>query len=471
MQPRPSSISLVAALGVWLLAFSLPGNEAHAGTVRGQPASRALEQAEPHVRVYAVTLTIPTYPYLDALRPTLPEEGIYPYPRLDFAALGPPASAHYKAIVLENRYLSITVLPALGGRLYRIQDRTTGRDVTYRNSVIKPTPWGVRGWWLATGGIEWCFPLEEHGLNEWRPWKYYIRQSKGQASITVHDVEDRTGMIVWVRLTLDATHSFLALEPGLHNPTASSRSFQFWLNGMLSLNQNHVSERTRFILPAASLRLHSTGDADLPGPGATIAWPDYQGRDLSLYQNWKGAMGGFASPAAQADFAGAYDEASDQGVVRIFPRLVAPGVKLFAPRGLDPGLWTDDGSSYFELWGGLTPTFGDFAVLAPGQALEWRERWYPVSNLHGAFTHADETAAARIVDSGDQIQIAIAPTQAIAGKVVLWVNGAKAAEWPASMQPGRPFQQTWNKQGAAVSEIEVIILDKYQRRITQYVTR
>jgi hypothetical protein len=237
---------------------------------------------------------------------------------------------------------------------------------------------------------------------------------------------------------------------------------------MLSLSHNRVSDRTRFILPATSIRIHSTDDVDLPDPGTIVPWPNYNGRDLSLYQNWKGMIGGFVSPVAQADFVGAYDEASDQGVVRIFPREVVPGVKFFAPRDLDPGLWTDDKSTYFELWGGVTPTFWDSAVLASGQTLEWQERWYPVSGLHGAFNYADEVAAARIVNLGNQVQVAIAPTQVITGKVILWLSGRKVAEWPARMRPGRPFQQAWDKQETPDDSLGVTILDIYGRLIAQY---
>ena len=121
-----------------------------------------------------------------------------------------------------------------------------------------------------------------------------------------------------------------------------------------------------------------------------------------------------------------------------------------------------------ELWGGVTPTFWDAAALGPGQTLEWQERWYPVSGLHGAFNYADDAAAVRAADLGNQVLVAIAPTQAVAGRVVLWWNGAKAADWPVSMWPGRPFQKTWTKSEAAGGEIGVTVLDRYGKVVSRY---
>lgn len=467
LSPKPASI--IAVFCVWAFILTVLGS---VGTVQADHASRYAPTSTPSkggasVWFYVTALRIPTYQYQDALTPTAPEDSIYPYPRLNFDKIRPPIAKNYTAVVLENQYLSVTVLPSLGGRIYRIRDRMTGRDITYRNPVIKPTQWGMRGWWLATGGIEWAFPTEEHGLNEWRPWKYRTEQGATQASVIVHDTEDRTGLIVWVKITLDATHAYLTLAPGVHNPTDTSRSFQFWLNAMLSLSKNSVSDDTHFVVPASTIRIHSTNDANLPMAGTNIDWPVYSGRDLSLYRSWQGQLGFFANPA-NANFAGAYDVRADQGVVRIFPRESVPGVKVFAPRGIDPSQWTDNNSGYFELWGGVTPTFWDTTTLGAGQTLEWTERWYPVSGLRGAFNYADDVAAVRITKLEKQVQLTVGPTAWMSGKVVLWLNGNKVSEWFATMSPGRPFRQTWNATVPMDGGLDLQILDKRGQIITQY---
>ena len=44
----------------------------------------------------------------------------------------------YRAVILENDYVEVTVLPELGGRIYSARDKSNGYDFVYRNHVIKP---------------------------------------------------------------------------------------------------------------------------------------------------------------------------------------------------------------------------------------------------------------------------------------------------------------------------------------------
>jgi hypothetical protein len=150
-------------------------------------------------------LTLATYGYEAAFLPTTPDDPVYPYPRLEHGSVSSPQPRSYRALVLENDYVALTILPELGGRIYRWVDKATGRRLLYENPVVKPTQWGYRGWWLAAGGIEWAFPVEEHGLNEWRPWHAGVQQTAEGIAITVSDTEDRTGMTVGATIALDAS--------------------------------------------------------------------------------------------------------------------------------------------------------------------------------------------------------------------------------------------------------------------------
>jgi hypothetical protein len=46
---------------------------------------------------------------------------------------------------IENAYLSVVILPELGGRIYRAKDKTNGYDFVYYNPVIKPALVGLAG--------------------------------------------------------------------------------------------------------------------------------------------------------------------------------------------------------------------------------------------------------------------------------------------------------------------------------------
>ena len=58
------------------------------------------------------------------------------------------------AVVLENDHLRATVLPGLGGRLYSLLHKASGRDLLFRNPVFQPANLALRNAWFA-GGVEW----------------------------------------------------------------------------------------------------------------------------------------------------------------------------------------------------------------------------------------------------------------------------------------------------------------------------
>lgn len=396
----------------------------------------------PDAPTFAITaISIPTYGYESGFIPTAPDDPVYPYPRLNFSMVGPIAPRVYQALVLENSFVAITVVPELGGRIYRWVDKQTGRHLLYENPVIKPTSWGYRGWWLATGGMEWSFPVDEHGLNEWRPWGYVVDQQADTVSITVSDVESRTGMLVGSTLTLDSLHSYIKIEPWAVNITNEPHEYQLWVNGMLTLGGLHVSEQTEFIFPTTQVMVHSTGDASLPPPGEWMDWPVFEGRDMSRYANWQEYLGFFA-PNLEFPFTGLYDHEANQGMARVFALDGPPGHKIFAPKNLPPEMWTDGDSDYLELWSGATPTFWDYAPLMPGERVEWVEYWYPVNDL-GSFQYANYHAALRLAAAAQTVAVGVSVTTYTTGHLTLWQADEPAAVWPVVLYPGLPFLANW----------------------------
>ncbi|HDQ34860.1 MAG TPA: DUF5107 domain-containing protein [Chloroflexi bacterium] len=389
--------------------------------------------------LWETEVVLNTYGWEQALVPTAPDDPIYPYPRLDSGAVGPPAPRAYHAIVLENAYTRVIVLPELGGRILRWDDLVTGRRLTYENPVIKPTGWGYRGWWLATGGLEWAFPVDEHGLNEWRPWQYERLSGEGWRGVRVWDIESRTGMVIEVTLQLYAGRSELYITPRITNPTESAQSFQFWINAMLTVGDgNAPSSALRFWMPTTQAMVHSTGDGSLPAPGAWMDWPIHNGRDFSRYAEWRSYLGLFAQEATGA--VGAYDTAADQGLVRIYPPGVAQGVKLFCLGDLPSWLYTDGESRYFELWGGYTRTFWDYAALPAGGVLSWQERWYPVHGI-GMLSWASAEWAVAFRQTSEGLALgAYAPLVNTGRLVLLRPEGTVAETWELSVGPGFPFE-------------------------------
>ena len=407
------------------------------------------------------TITIPSYQYdhPDCLV-TLPSDHIaYPYPGInhDCVFQKPMIDRSFNAVTLHNSYVAVTVLPALGGRLYRWQDKVTGRQLLYANPVLKPTAWGWRGWWLASGGIEWAFPTDEHGLNEYRPWDHTMEVLSDTVSITVSDVEDQTGMTVGVTITLDADHTFMTLDPFVLNNTAVSHNYQYWLNAMIALGDNTTNDQTEFIVPATQVQVHSrdAGATYLPEAGQWMNWPEHNGRFFNIYGTWDHYLGFFA-PTLNAGFTGVYDHTAQQGIVRVFDQAQMPGSKYFGPANLGSGLWTNDDSVYVEMWSsGVTPDFWTYVPLAAGQSKTWTERWYPVSSL-GTIDVANESGALRLDETSGGAEIGLQVTAVTSGTLSLLVDGIPTASWPGPFLPEQPLDLVWERpamSGSTVSRL------------------
>jgi hypothetical protein len=396
-------------------------------------------------------VTIPTYPYADYLTEAWNRTFNVPYAVLDWAAYNAsnpaPSGLTYRTLEMENEYLRLTFLPDVGGRLYEVVFKPTGHRETYRNPVLKPSPWGPpeQGWWLAAGGIEWCLPVEEHGYEWGVPWLARVVQDDAGATVVLRDstAEDRVRAEIAVRLEAGKGH--FTIRPRLENPTGASLDVKYWTNAMLAPGgPNAPSAGLRFVLPDAvtAVTVHSRGDESLPGYDERLSWPVYEGVDLSLLGNWNRWLGFFEDPAV-GPFMAVYDEGYDEGMVRVFPADRVAGAKGFAFGWQDPfpaDTWTDDGSSYVEIHGGPAPTFDDSLTLPAGGHLQWTETWYPVAGL-GGLRYANGKAALNLAASAGQVRVAFAVTQPWSGEAMLLLDGQERWRQAVSLVPGQPFEE------------------------------
>lgn len=407
-------------------------------TTEPSPAPPVEAPTDWSLALWESELVLNTYGWEAALIPTETDDPIYPYPRLDPSAVGPAAARAYHAVILENGYTRVTVLPEMGGRIIRWEDKLTGRTLTYANPVIKPTAWGYRGWWLGSGGIEWAFPTDEHGLNEWRPWQYELLSGDGWRGVRLWDTDARSGLDVEVTLKLIAGRSDLLIAPRISNATATPQSFQFWINAMLTLSDDNTpAPSLRFWVPTTEMLVHSTADGGLPAPGEKISWPLYNGRDFSRYTEWSSYLGLFATQAQGA--VAAYDTAIEQGMVRTYPGNIASGVKIFCLGDLPAALYTDDNSRYFELWGGYTRTFWDNAQLAAAESVSWEEYWYPVHDI-GNVNWANGEMAVALLSTEQGLDIGVYAPRSHKAHLILNQNGNFVAAWDITAGPGMPFR-------------------------------
>jgi hypothetical protein len=168
----------------------------------------------------------------------------------------------------------------------------------------------------------------------------------------------------------------------------------------------------------------------------------HNGRDLSLYGNWRNWLGVFF-PEATEGYAGVYSEDTGLGVARIYPPDLAPGLKLFGFGAEFPARaeFSDDGSDYFELWGGPCRSFWaeDDLILAASQSVTWREVWLPFSGL-GGLTYANANAAVFASIQDTTVSLSIAPSRVSRSELSVSWNGAVLHQGQVALDPQRVAQ-------------------------------
>ncbi|MCO6452719.1 MAG: DUF5107 domain-containing protein [Caldilineales bacterium] len=400
------------------------------------------------VHLGQTTVSISTYPWRQFTSPAY--DPVYDWEYLQFdraayeAANPQPSPQTYALQTLDNRWLHLSLMPELGGRLFQMVFKATGNNELYQNPVIKPSPWGPGAngnGWLAAGGIEWGLPVSEHGYTWNETWGYITTPGDQEASITVFDQgQDRLHLSVDAGMQPDS--AAFTLDYRLENRGVRPVDANFWSNAMLAPGPaNRVGSELRFLYPSSQMRVHSTGDGDLPGPGGPFAWPMNNGRDISRLGTWQRWLGFFAASQGQSAWAAVYDEAADEGVVRIFSPVKTPGLKGFGLGWSDPipaNQYTDGDSSYVEMQGGISPDFDTARTMAPDELLSWREIWYPVAGI-GGISNADANGAVHVTSTDGGWRLRIFPTRSMRGELVVLSGGSEIHRQEIDTDPGRPL--------------------------------
>ena len=127
------------------------------------------------VRCLEEQIVIPTYPAKEAdPNPMFLEKRVYqgssgkvyPNPFTDGVALE-KSDAKYRAIMLENEFVRLTILPEIGGRIHTGLDKTNQYNFFYQQNVIKPALVGLLGPWIS-GGVEFNWP-QHHRPSTYMP--------------------------------------------------------------------------------------------------------------------------------------------------------------------------------------------------------------------------------------------------------------------------------------------------------------
>ncbi|MEM2927356.1 MAG: DUF5107 domain-containing protein [Nitrososphaerota archaeon] len=363
------------------------------------------------VKISIEELTLPTYKIeKEDINPPFFEKNIYPYPKNDFLT-NEKENKKYKAIILENKYLKIIILPELGGRIYSVFDKISGKEVFYRNNVVKPALLGLRGAWIS-GGFEFNFLTNGtagHTVTTVSPIDYYIKENiDGSATVFIGEIEQVSRMKWVVGITLRPDERLFEIEVKIFNKNFLPNRYYFWTNVAIP-----ATEDIQYIYPMnkayyyfySMYRIWYTQDTYI-GP-----YPILNGIDLSWQKNHVESNDIFGFNVKE-DFFGYYDYKNEIGAIHVADHNIVQGRKIWNWGNSDNGLFfstkalTDEDGHYAEIQSGRFETQGIFGIMDPLIYENWKEYWYPISNTNG-FIYANKLAAINIkkYPKNDKIEI------------------------------------------------------------------
>ncbi len=151
----------------------------------------------------------------------------------------------YDVAVLENEYLKATFTPCFGGKLWSLVDKTTGKELLFKNEVVRPCNLAVRNAWLS-GGIEWNSCFKGHGpyTSDWVNTAI-TELEDGTPVLRFYYFERIRCAIVQMDFFLPAGSKYLYARTRLTNPNKTVIPMYWWSNVAAAMN-----EGDRVIIPA-----------------------------------------------------------------------------------------------------------------------------------------------------------------------------------------------------------------------------
>ena len=448
------------------------------------------------VAVYQGTIRLPTYAIKGenpnpVFRSQYSVAHIYPYTLLDDIE-STPTEKTYRTLVLENRYLLVTVIPDLGGRVYSVYDKVSGREVFYKNSVVKFSPLAIRGAFFS-GGVEFSFPVA-HAPSTADAVNWDLLQNEdGSASISFGGLEHISRLRWMITLTLYPARCALAQDVQLYNPSAIPGRYHYWTNASLD-----ADDKTEFIYPLRRVRSYEFAgaaswplarldlvldDPGLPGMEGVPMWPADRIReavDFRWQKNMLAQVSVFGRDVTW-DFFGAWQHSANHGYAHFADHRDVSGMKLWSWGNAAVGIvnqsaLTDDGSVYAETQCGAMETQLDFAFLPPGKTRTWREWWIPLRGM-GGLTCASAEAGARLhlkpSHKDDQVEmtIAVCPARALDhARVEVSASGKTLIEDTAFIAPEDPWRETHTVKSAELADhpLRIRVIDEQGVAVLDY---
>ena len=413
------------------------------------------------------TLTIPQVDY---------EPAIYygeddPYPHVDFSKVNRDTvvQKEHRAVILENEYIRLTLLPDMG-RVYSLIYKPTGHEQFWRNDTVT-VGGGMNdtGWWIWIGGAEYTLPGDEHGTTWAETWTWEIvENSKARKSVRMRVQERGTRLEETLDVSVYPGKAYYEAAITLTNPTDRTVQYAHWINPQWTPGgHNELTDSTEFILPTDRILIEERWQKNM-GPSPQ----NWAGNPLRFISGWK-KMGDLMTDGLNEGFYSAYSHDEEEGIVRVFDKEKTPGADIWTYGYHTTRIPMGSGApnkGYAEMWGGTSKLYpNERHPLEPGASIHWIEWMYPYQATKG-LTFADRDLAVnfKVYGAKKRAVLGLCPSGAWRGEAGLWVAPAEGKSlladehalrtWPLQLSPEKPFFEVIDLSERAGEEIERLVV-------------
>jgi tetratricopeptide (TPR) repeat protein len=341
----------------------------------------------------------------------------------------------WKVIRMENPYISVSVLPEVGGKVWGAVEKSTGNEFIYTNHVMKFREIALRGPWTS-GGIEFNFGIVGHSPSTATPVDYLVRENTdGSVSCVVGalDLPSRTRWSVTIHLPKDK--AFFETRAFWYNPSPFHQSYYAWMNAAVK-----VTEDLQFIIPGL---YHIGHNYNMP----LSPWPvDEEGRDLSWYKNNDfSSYKSYFTVGEHEDFFGGYWHDAKFGFGHWALYDDVPGHKIWlwglSRQGMIwEDLLTDEDGQYSEPQAGRYFNQSDHSLFLPYTADNWREIWFPYKDI-GPMTKTSPLGVLNVENGQDFVKIGLFPLQRIDDPLIVTRGRSEVYRELLALDPAQIYEK------------------------------
>lgn len=294
----------------------------------------------------------------------------------------------FRVAVLENDLLRATFQLELGGRLWSLVDKRTGRELLEVNPIFQPANLALRNAWFS-GGVEWNISTIGHSPFTCSPvFAAHVQSPDGQPILRLYEWERMRQVPFQIDVVLPDGSPVLFVYVRITNPHDHTIPMYWWSN--IAVPETH---HTRVITPADSTYRFDYGEGL-----QVIPLPEVDGIDYTYATNSNRSVDYFFDvPDDVRPWIAALDGAGKGLMQTSTARL--RGRKLFV-WGMGNGgrTWqsflSEPDRAYIEIQAGLARTQLEHLPMPAHAAWSWVEA-YGLLEVDPAVGHHSDWATAR----------------------------------------------------------------------------